>query len=278
MDGSEFQPLNLPGLGGVAAGDPAAPPVLLVHGWGGCCLVWRSAIRRLSKTRRIVSLDLPGTGETAAPASWSIDELAAWVLRSADRVGFGRFALVGHSMGANISTHAALLAPDRVTHLGLVAAAIFSDRIGASRHFLSPATGPALMDISRFGASLLGVAAQIAPDREAGDFWRPWFRRCGYVWSRNDSANMLAQLRTISTGPADLSRLPEGIPVFVAHGKRDSVIPAEHVGRMVEALRARGERAPCRSVVYPRGRHVPMDDLPDRFSQDLLEFLDTRVH
>ena len=84
----------------------------------------------------MVSLDLPGTGSSSPPAEWTADSMSRSLLDAIDRLGIDRFILVGHSMGGNMSARIALLVPDRVTHLALVAAAVHSDKISTSKQHI----------------------------------------------------------------------------------------------------------------------------------------------
>lgn len=104
----------------VAAGDPAAPPLLLVHGWMGSRADWRLLLPALAETHFCVAPDLLGHGDSARPAEgdYSIPAQARRVLAVADAAGLTQFALCGHSMGSMIAlTLAAKQAPARVTRV-----------------------------------------------------------------------------------------------------------------------------------------------------------------
>ncbi len=105
-------------------GNPANPPLLLVHGWLSHKGVWASTIDRLQATHYCIAVDLLGFGESDKPpdAAYSIVAQAKRVLEVADMLGWDTFALVGHSMGGQIATYiAAVAAPHRVTTLIAVA-------------------------------------------------------------------------------------------------------------------------------------------------------------
>ena len=48
-------------------GDPAAPPVVLTHGWGMNSTAWYYAKRQLADRFRLIVWDLPGLGESRGP-------------------------------------------------------------------------------------------------------------------------------------------------------------------------------------------------------------------
>ncbi|MGB9091266.1 MAG: alpha/beta hydrolase [Pseudomonas farsensis] len=97
-------------------------PVIALHGW----LDNANSFARLApqlKGLRIVALDLAGHGysEHRPPgASYALADYAHDVLRVAEQLGWQRFALLGHSLGAVISVQLAGALPERVSHLALI--------------------------------------------------------------------------------------------------------------------------------------------------------------
>jgi pimeloyl-ACP methyl ester carboxylesterase len=108
------------------AGDPAAPPVLMIHGLGASKVSLLPAIAGLARTRRVIALDLPGFGKSTAPAWGRYD--ARWMAESAaaalDLLEVDRAAVVGNSLGGRVAVELALTDPERVTGLGLLCPAV----------------------------------------------------------------------------------------------------------------------------------------------------------
>ena len=78
----------------------------------------------LSASRRLVILDLRGTGQSAVPAdpaSYRCDRLVDDVAALRDHLGVDRMDLLGHSAGANIAVMYAARYPSLVSKLALVA-------------------------------------------------------------------------------------------------------------------------------------------------------------
>jgi pimeloyl-ACP methyl ester carboxylesterase len=110
-------------------GNPAAPPLLLIHGWVSYGGVWRQTMEAFKDSHYCVAIDLLGFGNSDKPAGgdYSITAQGQRVLELANALGLDRFALMGHSMGGQIALCvASMLAPARVVKLvsvaGLVAA------------------------------------------------------------------------------------------------------------------------------------------------------------
>ena len=101
------------------AGDPAAPPVLAVHGWPQHWWMWRHVIAALSPTRRVICPDLRGLGWSGQPADGDFAKarFADDLLALLDVLGIERAGLLGHDWGGWASWLVALRAPARVERL-----------------------------------------------------------------------------------------------------------------------------------------------------------------
>jgi pimeloyl-ACP methyl ester carboxylesterase len=102
-------------------------PVLLVHGAGASSAIWTMVTARLARASRVVAIDLPGHGESAAREGGrtapSLQGYRDAVGALARALGLGPSIVVGHSMGALVAIEAALAWPDQVRGLVLCAAA-----------------------------------------------------------------------------------------------------------------------------------------------------------
>ena len=98
---------------------------LFVHGFGGEALQWISQMRMLSRSNRVIALDLRGHGLSDKPAAgYDMPTLLRDLETALDilRVD-GPLVLAGHSFGGAIVTDFALLHPERVERLILIATA-----------------------------------------------------------------------------------------------------------------------------------------------------------
>ncbi|WPO98585.1 alpha/beta hydrolase [Pseudomonas sp. HR96] len=118
-------------------------PVIALHGW----LDNANSFARLAPQLhglRIVALDLAGHGYSdhrPAGAGYALWDYAHDVLQVAEQLGWQRFALLGHSLGAIISVLLAAAMPDRVERLALIDGVI-------------PPTGDATGAAQRLGEAL----------------------------------------------------------------------------------------------------------------------------
>ena len=97
-------------------------PVLFVHGNWASAGWWEPCLARLPVGYHGLAPDMRGRGRTIGPDSdYSIAALAADHLALADALGFERFHMVGHSLGAAVAIQAALDAPSRIVTLTVIA-------------------------------------------------------------------------------------------------------------------------------------------------------------
>ncbi|HEX4977998.1 MAG TPA: 3-oxoadipate enol-lactonase [Nocardioides sp.] len=110
------------------AGDPG-PAVLLGPSLGTTGELWRELAADLSRDHRVVSLDLRGHGGSPVPPGpYTVEELAADVVATADALGLDRFAYVGLSIGGAVGQVLGLDHADRLTSLVLCCTApVFGD-------------------------------------------------------------------------------------------------------------------------------------------------------
>jgi len=106
-------------LGNIAAlraGTEGATPVLALHGWLDNAASFVPLARHLHDLD-LVAVDLPGHGRSAhlgVGSDYSFYGAVNAALDIADALGWDRFALLGHSMGAGIGSLVAAACPQRV--------------------------------------------------------------------------------------------------------------------------------------------------------------------
>jgi pimeloyl-ACP methyl ester carboxylesterase len=109
----------------------AGTPVLALHGWLDNAASWIPLAAHLGDID-LVALDLPGHGRSAhlpPGAEYSLAGTVLTVLDAADALGWPRFAVLGHSMGAAIGSILCAAAPDRVARfLAIEALGALADR------------------------------------------------------------------------------------------------------------------------------------------------------
>jgi len=91
------------------------PALVFIHCWGCRGSFWENQVAEFSKTNRVVTIDLPGHGESGAGrTNWSIESYGDDVKTVVTKLGLKRVVLVGSSMGGPIALEAAKRMPDNV--------------------------------------------------------------------------------------------------------------------------------------------------------------------
>src|ERR671936_1429115 len=129
-------------------GDPAAPPVVCLHGVTAHGRRFRRlAEERLASRFHVLAPDLRGHGFSDWEPPWTIATHAHDVLETLDAAGVHRAAWIGHSFGGRLTLEIAALAPERVERTILLDPAIqilphvgldFAERERADNSYASP--------------------------------------------------------------------------------------------------------------------------------------------
>lgn len=258
----------------------SAEVILLLHGIAGSSQTWRSLIRPLSRSFRVIAPDLLGHGNSTKPRTdYSLGAFAVLVRDLLDELGITKATIVGHSLGGGIAMQFMYQHPDYGRRLVLVGSG-----------GLGPDVGLLLRLASLPGAEL--VLPVIAPRRvvAGGERFWSWLRRAGIESARGeemwrsfsslaDGPTRQAFLRTLRAvvdhrgqAVSALSRLNTrtDFPVLVIWGDRDAIIPVEH------AYAAQLARPDVRLEVLPDVGHFPHAERPAEVAELIADFVEGR--
>ncbi|HET9080997.1 MAG TPA: acetoin dehydrogenase dihydrolipoyllysine-residue acetyltransferase subunit [Trebonia sp.] len=227
-----------------AGAGSAGDVVLLVHGFGGDRNSWLFLQEPLAARHRVYALDLPGHGTSGKDVGdGSPGLLADAVLGVLDAVagpGGGRAHLAGHSLGGAVALAAAARAPERVASLTLFAPAGFGAEINAGylRGFAAARTRRELKPLL---GQLFADPAQVT--RQMTDELLAYKRLDGVDAALTTLAEMMldGDAQRIDSVPA-LRALGGAVPVTVAWGSADQIIPAAQAAAVTAAAPAADSR------------------------------------
>jgi pimeloyl-ACP methyl ester carboxylesterase len=101
-------------------GDPAAAPMLLLHGSGSDARTWDRMLLRLTAAGyRCIALDLRGHAASARTRDYSLTSIRDDVLHLLEALALQDVTLIGHSVGGYAALAAALHTPERIAWLVL---------------------------------------------------------------------------------------------------------------------------------------------------------------
>ncbi len=241
------------------------PAVALLAGLGATHRLWGELPALMARRFRVVALDPRGVGGSRGGATFTVERAASDVWAALDARGIDRVALVGASMGGLVALAAALVQPERVSHLVAISAAAH---------------------LSRHGRRVLGALAEVLERLPAKSFGRtlmtfgfapPFAERHGdfvdaaaelYGPTPEDVPGALAQLRHLLEGWDLRPRLPVlTVPALVMGGGRDPIVALEDTREIAAAL----PRA--RLVVIPDAGHSVLAEGGLEVLEELTSFL-----
>lgn len=249
-----------------------APVLLLIHGSNASLFTWEPWTKRLDDAFRVVAVDLPGHGLTGAVPNHDYSQagMTAFVKEFADKIGLGRFALAGNSMGGGIAARFAEEYPDRVTHLILVDAAGMpvkqGDRIPlAFRLARMPVLNQIVLHITprslvKEGLNDAIVRKSVLTDAMIDRYW-DFARMEG---TREATAERF-QLPRVSFVRDHISAIKA--PTLILWGEQDHLIPVAAANKFHAAIPG------SKLIVYPATGHIPMEEVADRSAADVRAFL-----
>jgi pimeloyl-ACP methyl ester carboxylesterase len=103
-----------------AAGDPAGPAMVLLHGLGDDERDWQVVLPALAAGHRVYAVDLRGHGRSSHPGRYSFELMREDVRGFLEAVVGEPCVLVGHSMGGTVAILLARTDPQLITRLILV--------------------------------------------------------------------------------------------------------------------------------------------------------------
>ena len=231
------------------------PVVVLLHGWGGC-IASMSPIREMLRfDHTVVSVDLPGFGESPMPADvWGSEDYARCVGELLARVGVSRvMAVMGHSFGGKVALRMVQYPLVAVESLILVGTpAVRLPPSGKTKRRI--ALVKRLKHVSRW----LPGAAQTAVIKWTSRFGSEDYRNAGEMRDilvravNEDLRGMLASVH---------------VPTLLLWGKNDPAAPLE-IGRIMES-----SIAGSGLVVFAESGHFPYLDEPQAFAAVTRSFL-----
>ncbi|GIF00722.1 hydrolase [Paractinoplanes rishiriensis] len=241
-------------------------PIVLIHGIGSRWQVWSPLLDRLAEQHEVIALDLPGFGDTPPDGgSGSVPYLADRVAAFLREIGVQRPAVGGSSLGGGIALE--------LGRRGLARSVVAFSPVG----FFTRAEATwcrAVVTAARAGGTALGPALpalmRTRPGRTA---------LCGLFYGKPAELSpddCVADARALIAAPGfakarrrlgrwRLTEEPTGLPVTIAWGDRDLVLPIR------QAQRARQVLPHARHVRLNGCGHLPFADDPRTCARLLLE-------
>lgn len=272
-------------------GDPAHPPLVLLHGFAAGSGHWRGNAHAIAAAGwRVYGLDLVGFGASSQPALWLDNRLwARQVQGFLEEVVQGPAVVVGHSLGGLVALSAGVFFPTWVR--AVVASPLPDPTLVMAKAIRPPRRRPWRRRLKRWLVILLcrllplellvpllahsplldlgiqsAYVTAVIGDQELHRVIAKPARRPGAVRSLRAMSIAMALRPHGATAPALLQRLR--CPLLLIWGRRDQLVPVQVADQV---LRVRPE-VPL--VVLDHSGHCPHDEVPEAFNGALLGWLE----
>ena len=276
-------------------GDPAHPPLVLLHGFAAGSGHWRGNAHAIAAAGwRVYGLDLVGFGASSQPALWLDNRLwARQVQGFLEEVVQGPAVVVGHSLGGLVALSAGVFFPTWVR--AVVASPLPDPTLVMARPSSHPRRGPRrrpwrrrlkrwlvillcrllplelLVPLLAHSPLLdLGIqsayATAVIGDRELHRVIAKPARRPGAVRSLRAMSIAMALRPHGATAPALLQRLR--CPLLLIWGRRDQLVPVQVADQVLRV------RPGVPLVLLDHSGHCPHDEVPEAFNGALLGWLE----
>jgi pimeloyl-ACP methyl ester carboxylesterase len=263
-----------------AAGDPALPVLLLVHGITSSGATWDPIIDGLAEHSHVIAPDLLGHGRSDKPSGdYSLGALASGLRDLLERLGHDRATVVGHSLGGGVAMQFAYQYYEMCDRLILVSSGGLGSEVSlALRAATLPGAEFVLPVIANRHVRGAGVALGRLLARLPVKIQPSMVEAARGYASLADNPSRAAFVQTLRSvvGPAgqrvsgrDRLYLLQDRPTLILWGSRDTVIPVEH------AVTAHDAVPSSRLEVFELSGHFPHQDEPERFVSVVLDFLST---
>ena len=272
-------------------GDPAHPPLVLLHGFAAGSGHWRGNAHAIAAAGwRVYGLDLVGFGASSQPALWLDNRLwARQVQGFLEEVVQGPAVVVGHSLGGLVALSAAVFFPTWVR--AVVASPLPDPTLVMAKAIRPPRRRPWRRRLKRWLVILLcrllplellvpllahsplldlgiqsAYVTAVVGDQELHRVIAKPARRPGAVRSLRAMSIAMALRPHAATAPALLQRLR--CPLLLIWGRRDQLVPVQ------VADQVRRVRPDLPLVLLDHCGHCPHDEGPEAFNGALLGWLE----
>jgi len=246
------------------------PPIVLVHGLLCTHFAFDRLIPRLARDRRVIALDLPGTGDSDRPDPRDADQYSPrWLAeRLAELLSCLDVPVVdvlGHDYGGAVAAMFAATFPERIGRLALMGPLLLNPSVpfeGTLR--VAASLG---VDVFRRTVSRADIARALAqgvctPELVSTSEIHVYWDRLGRRGGREATYAMLAQLGGLVRMREPLAALQT--PTWLIWGDRDRLVPCEQAARLAALLPG----APQVEVIDGCG-HNPAREQPERLARIL---------
>lgn len=246
-------------------------PLVLLHGMSSSLHTYEGWQQSLQQDRRVISVDLPGFGLTgpSPQGDYRIDAYTRFLLRLLDTLGLKRVVLVGNALGGEVAWQTAVLAPERVERLVLIASDGYQPSVLSMPIAFQVASSRWLRWVSERILPKSLVAASVRsvfgdPNRATPEKIDRYFELALRVGNRAALFQRMDQAE-FGSNAALVRRIQQ--PTLVMWGDKDEMISPDQGELFCRDITR------CKLVMLPGLGHLPQEEDPRTTLLPLREFL-----
>lgn len=247
-------------------------PLILIHGMSSSLNTWDSVTMFLNSEHRVISLDLPGFGLTGPSPenTYNFDYYSTFIDSFTNRLHLKKFVLVGNSMGGAISWNYALHNPKAVSKLVLIDASGYPKKNESGSLGFKIASTPVINNL------LLYITPKALVRKSLETIYYDQSRVTDAQVERfHDIAiregNRAAALQIFKGSFATTKNKGKirdiKTPTLILWGDKDNLIDVENAERFHKDI------ANSKVKIYQNVGHVPMEEVPLKVADAILEFV-----
>ena len=245
--------------------------VVLLHGFGENLSLWDNLAESLSKNHQVISIDLPGFGQSSAiNAPFSIDDVAEHIHNYLNKdLGVEKYIVLGHSLGGYVTLSLAENHPKAVLGFGLINSTSFADSPEKKENRIKTANfirkHSASFFLNSFVPNLFSESNRVKMEQEI-DFV--------IAMGENLSATVLADYMMAMKNRQDRSHvLPNLSNTLIVGGQEDTGISPEDYRRQFLLQKSSNHSHLLSSV-----GHMSMYEAPDELYSIVKNFLKSIIN
>jgi len=258
-------------------GPKTGPVLVLVHGSNASLFTWEPWVARLGDTYRIVSLDMPSHGLTGAVPSndYSQKGMAEFTNAVADKLGLGKFAIAGNSMGGGVAARFAEMYPARVTALILVDAGGMPSKQGdhvpiGFRIARTPVLNTLMLHLTPRSLFAEGLNDSFEHKNLVTPAMIDQYWELNRMTGTREATMLRFQIpwdSYVKDHAGDIRA-----PTLILWGAKDHLIPVAAAAEWQKAIPG------SKLIVYPDAGHILQEDEADKTAADVRAFLGGLAH
>ncbi len=257
----------------------SGPVVLLLHGIAGSSNTWAPAMRLLESRFTVIAPDFLGHGASDKPeGDYSLGNHASAIRDLLHVLDIDRVTVVGQSFGGGVAMQFSYQFPELCDRLVLVDAGGLGREVSWMLRLLAVPGVELVLPLlfphvaGEWGDSVVRfVEDRGVRNPRVTEMWQSYRSLTDPVYRRA----FLKTMRSVidaggqSVSAIDRLYLAGGLPTLIVWGADDHIIPVSHAYRAHEAL------PHSRLVVFEGVGHFPHAEVPERFVNAVVDFIDS---